>query len=80
MAMSLYARPIHHLTLPGHSPCCSWPVQVDVPTYDFTRHCRAETTRRVDPADVIIVEGILVLHIEEIRQRLNMKVYVDTGE
>lgn len=31
-------------------------------------------------ADVIIIEGILVLHIEEIRERLNMKVYVDTDD
>jgi uridine kinase len=30
-------------------------------------------------ADVIIVEGILVLHIPALRERLNMKVYVDTG-
>jgi hypothetical protein len=29
---------------------------------------------------VIIVEGILVLHIPEIRDQLHMKIYVDTGE
>ncbi len=35
---------------------------------------------QVDPADVVIVEGILVLHVPELREQLNMKVYVDTGE
>lgn len=34
---------------------------------------------QVDPADVVIVEGILVLHVPELRDQLNMKVYVDTG-
>jgi uridine kinase len=34
---------------------------------------------QVDPADVVIVEGILVLHVPELRDILNMKIYVDTG-
>lgn len=54
---------------------------VDVPVYDFTTHQRSKTeTRRVEPADVIVIEGILVLHIPEVCQRLNMKVYVDTDD
>lgn len=52
----------------------------DVPVYDFCTHSRSTEVRRVEPADVIIVEGILVLHMEEIRERLNMKVYVDTDD
>jgi uridine kinase len=36
--------------------------------------------RQVDPADVIILEGILVLHMQELRAHCNMLVYVDTGE
>jgi uridine kinase len=35
---------------------------------------------QVPPADVVIIEGILVLHMEEIRDMLNMKVYVDTDD
>ena len=54
---------------------------VDVPVYDFTSHQRSTTeTRRVEPADVIVIEGILVLHIPEVCKRLNMKVYVDTDD
>ena len=32
------------------------------------------------PADVVVVEGILVLHMESIRQLCNMKVFVDTDD
>ena len=46
---------------------------VEVPTYDFARHSRSAVTRRVEPADVVVVEGILVLHIPEVRALLNMK-------
>ncbi|KAL4420365.1 hypothetical protein ABPG77_002305 [Micractinium sp. CCAP 211/92] len=52
----------------------------EVPVYDFTTHSRSSETRRVLPADVIVLEGILVLHMEEIRAMLNMKVYVDTDD
>jgi uridine kinase len=48
--------------------------------YDFTAHRRSTETRLVMPADVVIVEGILVLHIEDIRGMLNMKVFVDTDD
>lgn len=53
---------------------------VEVPMYDFTTHRRSSETRRVDPADVIILEGILVLHMESLRSRLNMRIYVDTDD
>lgn len=53
---------------------------VEVPEYDFKTHSRSAITRRVPPADVVIIEGILVLHMEEIRSQLNMKVFVDTDD
>lgn len=53
---------------------------IEVPVYDFTRHARSEEVRKVDPADVVIVEGILVLHVPELRDMLNMKIYVDTDD
>lgn len=39
----------------------------------FTSCCSSETLR-VMPADVIVLEGILVLHMGEVRQLMNMKV------
>lgn len=53
---------------------------VDIPVYDFTTHQRSSETRRVPPADVVILEGILVLHVQEVRDMLNMKIYVDTDD
>lgn len=34
---------------------------------------------QVNPADVIILEGILVFHDPRIRALMNMKIFVDTG-
>mmetsp|Transcript_124091 Transcript_124091/g.396807 ORF Transcript_124091/g.396807 Transcript_124091/m.396807 type:complete len:465 (-) Transcript_124091:455-1849(-) len=53
----------------------------DVPVYDFvsSRRC-PDKTRRVNAADVVIVEGILVLHLKDVIDRCNMKVFVDTPD
>lgn len=53
---------------------------VDVPVYDFKTHERSEKTQHVMPADVVIIEGILVLHMEDVRQECNMKIFVDTDD
>jgi len=52
----------------------------NVPVYDFASHRRSKKPRKILPADVVIVEGILVLHMEEIRNLLNMKIFVDTDD
>lgn len=51
---------------------------VDVPLYDFATHTRRKETRRVEPTPVIVVEGILVFVEEELRRRLDVKIFVDT--
>mmetsp|Transcript_75269 Transcript_75269/g.197265 ORF Transcript_75269/g.197265 Transcript_75269/m.197265 type:complete len:480 (+) Transcript_75269:56-1495(+) len=53
----------------------------DVPVYDFvtSRRCPVRR-RRVNPADVVVVEGILALHCPEILSRCDMKVFVDTDD
>jgi uridine kinase len=48
------------------------------PTYDFTAHDRLKDGVPVDPAPVIVVEGILVLADERLRSRFEVKLYVDT--
>lgn len=50
---------------------------VRMPQYDFARHDRAERTVVVRPAPVIIVEGIMVLAERELRERMDMRVFVD---
>lgn len=54
--------------------------QVDIPVYDFNTHQRSKETRRVEPADVVIIEGIMVLHMPEVKKMLNMKIFVDTDD
>lgn len=48
------------------------------PSYDFTIHNRAAETTLVESRDIILVEGILILEDERIRDLLDIKVYVDT--
>lgn len=51
---------------------------IQVPVYDFTTHTRMERTRRVEPTDVVFVDGILVLAEAELRDILDIRIYVDT--
>ena len=49
------------------------------PTYDFGEHVRRSETVRIDPAPVVIIEGILVLAIPELRAALDVRIFVDTA-
>lgn len=51
---------------------------VAMPVYDFSTHTRTERTREVEPAPVIIVEGILVFVESELRELFDVKIYIDT--
>lgn len=51
---------------------------IEHPVYDFAEHLRAEETLRIEPARVVIVEGILVLSEPELRSELDLKIFVDT--
>ncbi|QCD78116.1 uridine kinase-like protein 4 [Vigna unguiculata] len=50
---------------------------VDIPKYDFKTY-KSDVLRRVNPSDVIILEGILVFHDPRVRELMNMKIFVDT--
>ncbi len=51
---------------------------IEKPTYDFVNHTRSSITEIVDPCDVLVLEGLFVLENDEIRSRLDMKIYIDT--
>ncbi|WEV51535.1 uridine kinase [Lactobacillus sp. ESL0731] len=53
---------------------------IEMPVYDFKEHTRSSETIHIEPADIIILEGILVLGSEEIRNLMDIKVYVDTDD
>ncbi len=51
---------------------------IERPVYDFARHLRADDVVLVEPAQVVLVEGILVLAEPDLRTRLDLMIYVDT--
>jgi uridine kinase len=50
---------------------------VEVPTYDYAEHSRRLDTVRLEPADIVFVEGILVLEDERLRDMMDIRLYVD---
>lgn len=51
---------------------------VDIPVYSYVEHTRTQEVTHFEPKKVIILEGILLLTDERIRQEVNMSVFVDT--
>ena len=51
---------------------------IDKPVYDYVNHTRSQEIVHVEPKDVIIVEGILVLEDERLRNLMDIKLFVDT--
>lgn len=51
---------------------------IEKPIYDFEIHNRKKETITVYPKDIIILEGILILYDEEIRNLCDIKLFVDT--
>ena len=50
---------------------------IQCPVYDYSVHNRTDKTIEILPADVIIVEGILVLYDERLNKMMDIKIYVD---
>lgn len=51
---------------------------INIPVYDYCNHNRSAETVTVEPKQVIIIEGFLVLENRELRDLMDIKVYVDT--
>ena len=51
---------------------------IDCPVYDFTQHNRSDQTIRIVPRKVIIVEGILIFENKELRDLMDIRIFVDT--
>lgn len=51
---------------------------IEMPQYDFVRHIRKKETVHVEPAPLIILDGLMVLYSPEIRKLLDLKIFVDT--
>jgi uridine kinase len=51
---------------------------VPVPVYDFTEHRRTAETNLVEPSPIILIDGILIFTNRELRDLMDIKIYVDT--
>ncbi len=49
---------------------------VTIPIYDFKTHSRKEEEMQVDPAHVILIEGLFIYNVKEIRELLDYKVFL----
>ncbi|MGL5054469.1 MAG: uridine kinase [Fusobacteriaceae bacterium] len=52
--------------------------EVEIPIYDFKTHSRKEEKEIIHPSKIIVVEGILIFAVKEIRDLFDMKIFVDT--
>lgn len=64
--------------LDDHLAALAAGASVHVPVYDFTNHDRTEEVRTVQPAPIVVLEGILVLWEPRLRARFDLRVFVDT--
>ena len=51
---------------------------IDCPVYDFSQHNRSDETVHIEPKPVIIVEGILIFENKQLRDLMDIKIFVDT--
>ena len=51
---------------------------IDCPVYDFSQHNRSNETQRIEPRQVIIVEGILIFENKPLRDLMDIRIFVDT--
>lgn len=66
----------HHL-LVAHLRQLKRGKAIEIPQYDYAEHNRKLTTSHFEPKKIIILEGILLLTDEEIRNEINVSIFVD---
>ena len=55
-------------------------IEVNIPIYDFSTHTRKKETQSVEQHRIIILEGILALFHPDIRDLIDIKIYVETAD
>lgn len=66
-----------HALLVSHLKALKRGESVEIPEYSYVEHTRLPTTRHFEPKKIIILEGILLLTDEEIRDQINVSIFVD---
>lgn len=55
-------------------------ISIKQPTYDFVKHNRSDIVKDINPVNVIIVEGIMLFAIPELREMFDIKLFVQTPD
>jgi uridine kinase len=63
-----------------HVLCLKQNKSIDVPCYDFRINSRTGETRRIEPSEIILLEGILIFAVPEIRELCDLKIFVETDD
>ena len=50
---------------------------IEAPVYDYASHSRLSRTRRIEPAPLVVIEGLLVLHEKRLRDLMDCSVFID---
>ena len=53
---------------------------IEIPVYDYVKHTRSDQVVVQEPKEVIILEGIMILEDERLREMMDIKIYVDTDD
>jgi uridine kinase len=53
---------------------------IEVPIYNFSTHSREKATQTVNPTEIVIVEGILLFAVPEIRELCDLKIFVESDD
>ena len=67
-----------HSLLSEHLSQLSAGQDVNIPTYCYKTHTRLEETQHLAPTSIILVEGILLFSNPELREKFDIKIYIDT--
>ncbi|WP_448375968.1 uridine kinase [Fervidobacterium sp.] len=69
---------IEHMLIVKHVKELLTGKPIDLPDYDFAQYTRANSSIRVDPKPILLIEGIFALYYDELRALADLKIYVDT--
>jgi uridine kinase len=53
---------------------------VEIPVYDFRAHTRSRRRKTIRPGEVVLVEGLFALYWVEVRELLDLKIFLDVEE
>ena len=67
-----------HSLLSQHLTQLASDSEVDIPTYCYKTHTRLDETQRLSTTPIILVEGILLFADKELRDKFDIKIYIDT--